>query len=154
MLASMSVELQRQHEHLMPFEMMSHLKGLFENVSKSAKYDILRELFKLHMNDGGDVSAHVLKMIGFIERLAVVGVKFETKVSVIIILQSLPDSYSQFIINYNMSAKEVTLYELHNMLKTYQQALPKGKQVLMVSKSSTPKALKPKEMSNKNKCND
>lgn len=86
MLASMTMELKRQHEHLMPFEMLSHLKGLFENVSMSAEYDILRELFKQHMNDGGDVSAHVLKMIGLIERLAIVGVKFETKVSVNIIL--------------------------------------------------------------------
>ena len=32
MLASMTMELQRQHEHLMAFEMLSHLKGLFENV--------------------------------------------------------------------------------------------------------------------------
>lgn len=52
-----------------------------------------------------------------------------------------------------MSAKEVKHSELHNMLKTYQQALPKGKQVLIVSKSSTPKALKPKDKSNKKKGN-
>lgn len=58
---------------------------------------------------------------------------------VIFVLQSLPSSYSQFIINYTMNAKDVTLPELHNLLKTYDQTLPKKeKSIMFVGQPSNP----------------
>ena len=76
MLASMSMELQRQHEKMMPYEMLDHLKSLFDSQSKSLEFDLLRELLRCRLQDGGNVSDHVLKMIGIIEKLAIVGIKF------------------------------------------------------------------------------
>ena len=137
----------------MPYEMLEHLKGLFDSESKSLEFDLLRDLLKCRLPEGGRVSEHVLKMIGLIERLAGAGIAFETRISVYIILQSLPDSYSTFIVNYNMNAKEVTLSELHSMLKTYEKSTSKGKSILMVNTSARSN-FKGKNPKRKNKLNN
>ena len=102
MLAAMSMELQRQHFEMKPKEMLDHLKGLFDNESKSLEFDILRELIKSRLHDGGDVSKHVVDMINLIERLEGLNIKFQTRVAVMFILQSLPDSYNTSIVNYKI----------------------------------------------------
>jgi hypothetical protein len=50
-------------------------------------------------------------------------------------LQSLPDTYSDFIVNYNMHDMDKSLTELHGMLVTAEKNLKgKTKEVLMVNK--------------------
>ena len=55
------------------------------------------------MAESSFVKAHVLNMIEWIEWLALVGVELLVKMSMGHILLSLPDSFSEFIINFNMS---------------------------------------------------
>ena len=52
-----------------------------------------------------------------------------------LILQSLPDSFSQFVINYHMSKLNISLPELLNMLKTAESHFKSEKaSVLLVDK--------------------
>ncbi|KAI9128822.1 hypothetical protein K1719_000305 [Acacia pycnantha] len=52
-----------------------------------------------------------------------------------LILNSLPDSYDQFVMNYNMNNMEKSISELHGMLKTAEQSIKKKPiTVLMVQK--------------------
>ena len=53
-----------------------------------------------------------------------------------LILQSLPDSYSQFILNYNMNEISKSLPDLLNMLRTAEQSVNKGKgkTIMMVNR--------------------
>ena len=55
------------------------------------------------MAKSSSVQAHVLKMIERIERLAVLGVEIPIEMSTNLILQSLTDSFSHFIVNFNMN---------------------------------------------------
>ncbi|RRT35939.1 hypothetical protein B296_00040627 [Ensete ventricosum] len=73
-----------------------------------------------------------------------------------LILQSLPDSYSHFIMNFNISKFEVTLPEHLNMLGEAESAIKKEKPVLYISEtkkkrnaSKTLKKGKDKERSGK-----
>ena len=51
------------------------------------------------------------------------------------ILNLLPKSYDQFVMNYNMNNIEKSISELHGMLKTAQQSIKKKPStVLMVQK--------------------
>ncbi|CAH9073914.1 unnamed protein product [Cuscuta europaea] len=52
-------------------------------------------------------------MIGLIERVATTGIKFEDRVSAAIILYSLPSSFTNFIVNYNLNKTKAIMPELH-----------------------------------------
>ena len=45
MLASMSLELQRQHEKMRAYEMLLHLHKLFEEYGRTQRYEISKNLF-------------------------------------------------------------------------------------------------------------
>ncbi|KAG6410673.1 hypothetical protein SASPL_128738 [Salvia splendens] len=118
------------------------------------EYEILRDLFKCKLHDGGKVSEHVLKMISLIERLASIGTVFPANVSTNLILHSLPSSFENFIVNFNMNNTKVGLPELHNMLKTYKSFTAKVKSVLMVSSSAKSSKWKNKQQQNKKASKD
>ncbi|KAG6430177.1 hypothetical protein SASPL_108239 [Salvia splendens] len=84
MLSSLSLELQRQHEHKLPYEILKHLESLYASQAKIMEYEILRDLFKCKLHDEGKVSEHVLKMIGLIERLASIGTVLPPNVTTVI----------------------------------------------------------------------
>ena len=134
MLASMCNELQRQHEDMELRAMMLHLMELFAEQSRTHRYEISKSLFKAWMAESSSVQAHVLKMIEWIDRLAVLGVELPIEMSTDLILQYLPDSFSQFIVNFNMNKIQASLPKLLNMLTTTEENLQKEKpQVLFVS---------------------
>ena len=70
------------------------------------------------MAESSSVQAHVLKMIEWIERLTVLGIKLPVEMSKELILQSLPDPFSLCIVNFNMNKIHASLLELLNMLTT------------------------------------
>ena len=69
MLASMSPELQRQHENMDAHTMIMHLKELFEWTNKTKRHENSKELLCCKMTKGSSVNTNVLKMIGYIEKL-------------------------------------------------------------------------------------
>ncbi|KAG6427691.1 hypothetical protein SASPL_111937 [Salvia splendens] len=154
MFSSMSLELQRQHEHMFPYEMLKHLESLYASQAQTMEYEILCNLFKCKLHDGCKVSEHVLKMIGLIERLASIGTVLPANVSTNLILQSLPSSFENFIVNFNMNNTKVGLRELHNMLKTYESSTAKVKYVLMVSSSAKSSKWKNKQQQKKKASKD
>ena len=64
------------------------------------------------------MQTHILKMIDLITRLGQLGFAMDGELSQDLILQSLPDSFSQFVINYHMNKLNISLSKLLNMLKT------------------------------------
>jgi len=65
----MSPELQRQHENMDAHTMIMHLKELFEWTNKTKRNENSKELLCCKMIKGSSVNTHVLKMIGYIEKL-------------------------------------------------------------------------------------
>ena len=89
---------------------------------------------------------HGLKMYGYIERLASLGFVMDVELSVDLILQSLPDSYASFVLNYQMNRVYNTIPELINMLKAAEEAINKqsSKSVMVVGPSTPYKSYKKK----------
>ncbi|XP_074579600.1 uncharacterized protein LOC141836090 [Curcuma longa] len=85
-----------------------------------------------------DTSAvqHVLKMYGYIERLGSLDFAMDHELSIDLILHSLPESYSYFVMNYRINHIESTIPEMINMLKTIEPAVKSEKKVVMLVDSS------------------
>ena len=77
-------------------------------------------------------------MNGYIEQLASLGVLMDHELSIDLILQSLPDSYASFVLNYQMNKISTTIPELVNMLKSAEKAVKKQSfKAIMVASSSS-----------------
>ena len=87
------------------------------------------------MTEGTPVQNHVLKMIEWIEKLIGLGMVLEDNLCVDIVLQSLQDSFSQFIMNFNMKKLEVTLPKLLNILREVESTIKKEKSVLYIGET-------------------
>ena len=71
-------------------------------------------------------------MINLIEKLACLGFVMDNKLSIDLVLQFLPHSYLQFVLNFNMNKLETTLPELENILTSVEPNLKKDKGHVMV----------------------
>ena len=90
------------------------------------RYELVRKLFRSRMSEGMSVESHVAQMIADIDELATMGIVFEAGITIDMVLQSLPDSWRQFIINYNLMNIDDTLGELLSTLKEAEKELLKG----------------------------
>ncbi|XP_031106284.1 uncharacterized protein LOC116010931 [Ipomoea triloba] len=69
-LASMTNELQRQHEKMSDAKsMVNHLQELYGEYNRIARYEVTKALFRAKLQEGGNVGDHVLNMIGLLQRL-------------------------------------------------------------------------------------
>ncbi|KAB2620910.1 hypothetical protein D8674_039387 [Pyrus ussuriensis x Pyrus communis] len=103
LLASMNEELQRQHEGMdSAFSIILHLTELYGEGTRNRRFNT---------------------MIGFIEQLENLGTPLDGELAQDFILASLPDSFSQFVMNYNMNKMDHTLSELLNMLVTAEKTM-------------------------------
>ena len=82
MLASMNNELQKQHEHIDVLTILLHLQELFEEQSRTERYDVSKALFRNRMVEGSSAVQHGLKMNGYIEQLANLRVLMDHELSI------------------------------------------------------------------------
>ncbi|KAK8554175.1 hypothetical protein V6N12_031146 [Hibiscus sabdariffa] len=134
MLATMTPELQKQHENMVAYEMIQNLKEIYEGQARQERYETSKALFQCKMSEGSSVGAHVIKMMGYIQTLEKLGFALNDELATDVILQSLPDSFNQFVLNFNMNEINKTLPQLLGMLRTAESNMKKGgsKSVLMV----------------------
>src|ERR1044071_4061446 len=133
MLAFMIPELQRTMEDMDAYDMNQHLMEMFQQNARHERFDMMRSLITTRMQEGSPVCTHVLKMKEYVDHLARLESPLSDELAGDIILNSLPKSYDQFIMNYNMNGMEKTLAELHQMLKTAEVNIPgKTASVLMI----------------------
>ncbi|KAG6506400.1 uncharacterized protein LOC121979488 [Zingiber officinale] len=128
MLASMSNEMQRWFEETVDAkDIHIHLQELYGAQTRSVRHATIKELMTTHMRDGASVHKHGVKMIGLIEKLVSLDLVIPHKLSTYIILLSLPSSFDNFVVNFNMNKLEATLEELINMLANYEATMKKEK---------------------------
>ena len=138
MLASMSPRLQKQHEAMIAYDIVAHLKELFHDQARSETFEVSKMLFRSRMQEGTSPIQYALKMHGYIVRLDQLGFGMDNELSIDLILAGLPDSFAQFVLNYRMNDKETTIPELINLLKTVEPTLVKeGKTMMLVNSSSS-----------------
>ncbi|KAK8715416.1 hypothetical protein V6N13_042750 [Hibiscus sabdariffa] len=86
------------------------------------------------MSEGSLVGAHVIKMMGYIQTLEKLSFPLNDELAIDVIMQSLPDSFNQFVLNFNMNEINKTLPQLLGMLRIAEGNKKKNgsKSVLMV----------------------
>lgn len=138
MLAIMNSELQKQHELMDAYEMIEHLKKLFEGHARQERYDTSKAFYHCKMGERDPAGPHVLKMIGYIEYLDRLGFSITPEAQTDLLLQSLNISYSQFVMNYIMNEIEKPLTELLSMLRTVENNMEKAgpAPIMMVQKGN------------------
>ncbi|KAK8563306.1 hypothetical protein V6N12_035456 [Hibiscus sabdariffa] len=134
MLATMTPELQKQHEDMVAYEMIQNLKEIYEGQACQERYETSKALFQCKMSEGSPVGAHVIKMMGYIQTLEKLGFALNDELAVDVVLQLFPDSFNQFVLNFNMNEINKTLPQLLGMLRTTEGNMKKGgsKSILMV----------------------
>ena len=139
MLTTMNSELKKQFEEMEAFDMMVHLKGMFQEQARQERFTTTKALNACKMTPGTSVSAHVLKMKGLIDQLDKLGASISHELDTDLILGSLPKSYDQFVMNYNMDHVEKSIAELHGILKNVETNIQKTNPKLMVQKGESMK---------------
>jgi len=76
--------------------------------------------------EGAIVGPHVIKMVGYTQRLEKLGFPLSQELDTDFILASLQPSYANFISNYHMHGAEKGLTELCGMLKTAESDIKKS----------------------------
>ncbi|KAK8635179.1 hypothetical protein V6N13_023056 [Hibiscus sabdariffa] len=86
------------------------------------------------MSEGSPVGAHVIKMMGYIQTLEKLGFLLNDELAIDVIMESLPDSFNEFVLNFNMNEINKTLPQLLGMLRTAEsnKKMNGYKSVLMV----------------------
>ncbi|KAL1194229.1 hypothetical protein V5N11_035193 [Cardamine amara subsp. amara] len=127
MLATMNSDLQKQYENVAsPIEIITSLKAMFREQARTERYRTVKSLVERKLPKDAPVSPHVIKMMGYIDNLRRLDCPISQELATDIILQSLPLSYDQFVVNYNMNYLTKTLTELHGLLKTAENDIKKG----------------------------
>ena len=109
----------------------------------------MKVLINTKMAEGTPVQEHLLKMIFALNDLDVLGAKIDTKSKIDMILQSLPDSFNHFEINYNKL--EMTIAELSRQLIVTKEFMKKELNPLMIEKSFARTKPKGKDQDSKKK---
>ncbi|KAK1430235.1 hypothetical protein QVD17_12833 [Tagetes erecta] len=74
--------------------MMKALSNMYEKPSAANKVFLIRELVNTRMKESSSVTEHINKLNSILSRLESVDIKFEDEVQALLLLSSLPDSWS------------------------------------------------------------
>ncbi|KAL4334422.1 hypothetical protein GQ457_07G007180 [Hibiscus cannabinus] len=88
------------------------------------------------MSEGSPVGAHVIKMMGYTETLEKLDFPLKDELATDVVLQLLPNSFNQFLLNSNMNETNKTLPQLLGMLRNAEGNMKKSgsKAILMIRK--------------------
>ncbi|KAK1631964.1 hypothetical protein QYE76_006279 [Lolium multiflorum] len=134
---SLESDLQKRFEHHDPHELMNELKAIFETHAAVECYEASKHFFSCMMEEGSSISEHMLAMTGHAKKLSDLGIVIPNRLGINRVLQSLPPSYKNFVMNYNMQNMNKELPELFGMLKAAEIEIKKEHQVLMVNKTTS-----------------
>ncbi|KAL0318248.1 UNVERIFIED_CONTAM: hypothetical protein Scaly_2850700 [Sesamum calycinum] len=117
------------------------MKELYAVPDRHIRYAMTKTFFGARMIEGSSVRKHGVMMLSLVEKLKDLQANFDKEETYVdVILQSLPHSYDQFIINFNMNGLEKSLHELVNMVVLYEATIEKFSPSVLVGEASTSKA--------------
>src|SRR5215213_1842952 len=136
-LCSLEADLQKRFQHHDPHELVNELKTIFETHAAVECYEASKHFFSCMMEEGSSISEHMLVMTGHAKKLSDLGIVIPNRLGINRVLQSLPPSYKNFVMNYNMQNMNKEFPELFGMLKAAEIEIKKEHQVLMVNKTTS-----------------
>ncbi|XP_075101659.1 uncharacterized protein LOC142177095 [Nicotiana tabacum] len=125
-LASMSNVLQYQHQSMeSAYGILENLKEMFGVQNRTAKQTAMTALLNTKMVEGSSVRDQVLKMMSILNEPEVLGANIDKDTQVEMILQTLPDSFQQFCLNYNTNKMDLSLVKSLNELQSAETIIKK-----------------------------
>ncbi|CAD6334115.1 unnamed protein product [Miscanthus lutarioriparius] len=97
-----------------------------ETQARTERFNVSKAFVETKLAEGAVVGPHVIKMVGYTQRLEKLGFPIGPELATDFILATLPPSYGNFILNYHMHGAEKVLNELCGMLKTAEADIKKG----------------------------
>ncbi|KAL4308598.1 hypothetical protein GQ457_01G024230 [Hibiscus cannabinus] len=113
-------------DDMVAYEMTQNLKEIYEGQARQESIETTKALFQCKMSEGSPVGAHVIKMMGYIQTLEKLGCALNDELAIDVVLQSLPDSFNKFVLNFNMNEINKTFPQLLGMLRTVEGNMKKG----------------------------
>jgi hypothetical protein len=107
------VQFETNHE---AHDMIVALKDMFQTQARTERFNVSKAFLECKLAEGTAVGPHVIKMVGYSQRLEKLGFPIGQELATDFILASLPPSYGNFITNYHMHGTEKGLNELCGML--------------------------------------
>jgi len=89
--------------------LMSALSNMYEKPSASNKVHLMRRLFNLKMTEGGSVTEHINEFNVILTQLSSVSITFDDEVKALILLSSLPESWSATVTAVSSSSRDSKL---------------------------------------------
>ncbi|CAD6265836.1 unnamed protein product [Miscanthus lutarioriparius] len=127
MLACMEPDLQLQFDNNhAAHDMIVALNDMFQTQARTERFNVSKAFAETKLAEGAAVGPHVIKTVGYTQRLEKLGFPIGPELATNFILVSLPPSYGNFIANYHMHGAEKGLNELCGMLKTAEADIKKG----------------------------
>src|SRR4051812_40219390 len=111
-LYGLESELPKRFENHDPHDIVRELKMIFEAHAVVESYEASEKFFNYKMEEGSSVSEHVLKMSGHASKLKSLGIVIPNSLGIQHVLQSLPPSYKNFVMKYNMKNMDKSFPEL------------------------------------------
>ncbi|KAL0367348.1 UNVERIFIED_CONTAM: hypothetical protein Sradi_3624900 [Sesamum radiatum] len=110
-LASMTNKIQKQYDRLEDVpSIMLCMKDVYAVPNQHIRYVATKAFFWTKMTEGSSVHSHGVKMLSLVENLEDLKAGLNNDTYIDVILQSLPPSYDQFIVNYNMNGLEKSIH--------------------------------------------
>jgi gag-polypeptide of LTR copia-type len=151
MVATMSSELQKMFETRGAFDIIDQLKKIFQKKAQTEMCNLTKALMKCSIRDNESVSAHMFKVMEYIEQLEKLGCMWDSQLVTNIVFASLSPRYSNFIMNYNIMGMSKSLDELLGLLKTAEEDMNKGSENILTVSSAGKKIKKCSKSKSKGK---
>lgn len=121
-LASISNILQTKHQNLeTATKIKDSLQQMFGQSTRSARQAALKGIMNSKIGKGTRVHDHVLKMIDYLNEAEIQGAQIDDNSKIDMVLESLPKTFKEFKVNYNMNKRNMTLTELINELHSAEE---------------------------------
>ncbi|KAH9671402.1 Integrase catalytic domain-containing protein [Citrus sinensis] len=146
-LASISNILQTKHQNLeIAIEIMDSLQQMFGQSTRSARQAALKGIMNSKMGKGTRVRDHVLKMMDYLNEAEIQGAQIDDNSKIDMVLESLPETFKEFKVNYNMNKRNMTLTELTNELHSAEEIYRAEKSlgIINITEKSSSSGPKPK----------
>jgi len=127
MLACMEPNLQMQFENNhAAYDISIALHDIFQAEARTKRFQVSKAFVECKLAEGTVVGPHVIKMVGYTQRLEKLRFPIGQELATDFIFLSFLPSYGNFISNYHMHRTEKDLNELCGMLKTTEANIKEG----------------------------
>ena len=123
----MSHEFQKQFKTVDAYSIVLYLRELYNEQARTERFKVFELIFGSKIEDGTSLVRHALEMYEHIERLNQLGYWIDFELNVDLILASLPNIFSQFVLDNRMNYIVSTIPKLINVLKIAEGKLAEKK---------------------------